>query len=197
MVLLIPLIFVDLLILSAIFIIWLTKRNYKSKIDWVFQFLFTATYMLFIFNTGRWDWVSYYLRYILSAVFLISAFFSYKKAKTPPFFKQLDYKRYISSSIIIVLTIVYCKNNFSTIKGFFINTKPLELEFPLKNGTYYISHGGNSIHTNHHYSYPPQKYALDIKKLNELELERQVLFQNNFQDMKYSKTLFIPLVTEK
>lgn len=40
MVLSISLIFVALLILPAIFIIWLTKRNYKSKIDWVFQFLF-------------------------------------------------------------------------------------------------------------------------------------------------------------
>lgn len=166
MVLSISLIFVDLLILPAIFILWLTKRNYKSKIDWVFQFLFTATYLLFIFNTGRWDWVSYYMRYIVSAVFFISAFFSYKKAKTGPFFNQINYKRYISLSILIVLAIVYSKNNISTIKGFYINEKPLELVFPLKNGTYYISQGGNSIHINHHYTYPPQKYAVDIKKLN-------------------------------
>ena len=166
MMLSISLIFVDLLALPAIFIIWLSKRNYKSKIDWVFQFLFTATYMLFVFNTGRWDWVSYYMRYMISALFFIAAFISYKKAKTSPFFNQLDYKRYISLSIIIVLTVVYSKNNVLIIKGFFIDAKPLALEFPLKTGTYYISQGGNSIHINHHYSYPPQKYALDIKKLN-------------------------------
>lgn len=148
--------------------------------------------MLFVFNTGRWDWVSYYLRYILSAIFFISALFSYKKVKTSPFFKQLNYKRYISLSIIIALTIVYSKNNFSTIKGFLINEKPLELEFPLKNGTYYISQGGNSIHINHHYSYPPQKYALDIKKLNEFGtrakgiIPKQLSRYEIFEDIIYS-----------
>ena len=192
MVLSISLLFVDLLILPAIFIIWLTKRNYKSKIDWVFQFLFTATYILFIFNTGRWDWVSYYLRYIVSAVFFLSSFFSYKKAKTSPFYRQLNYKRYISLSIIIVLTIVYSKNNFSTIKGFYITEKPLELVFPLKNGTYYISQGGNSIHINHHYTYLPQKYALDIKKLNEFGIRakgiipKQLSRYEIFKDILFS-----------
>ena len=188
----ISLIFVDLLILPAIFLIWLTKRNYKSKIDWIFQFLFTTSYILFIFNTGRWDWVSYYLRYILIAIFFLSAFFSYKKAKTSPFFTQLNYKRYISLSIIIVLTIVYSKNNFSTIKGFYINEKPLELVFPLKNGAYYISQGGNSIHINHHYTYPPQKYALDIKKLNEFGIRakgiipKQLSRYEIFEDILFS-----------
>ncbi|MCP3872602.1 MAG: M23 family metallopeptidase [Desulfobacteraceae bacterium] len=103
----------------------------------------------------------------MSAVFFILAFFSYKKAKTNPFFKRLNYKRYISLSIIIVLTGLYSINNFSIIKGLYFNKKPIELRFPLKNGTYYISHGGNSVQINHHYTYPLQKYALDIKKLNQ------------------------------
>lgn len=188
----ISLIFVDLLILPAIFIIWSTKRNYKSKIDWVFQFLFTATYILFIFNTGRWDWVSYYVRYILSALFFLSAFFSYKKTKTKNFFKQLHYKRYISLSIIIFLTGVYSVNNFSIIKGLYFNEKAIELTFPLKNGNYYISQGGNSIHINHHYTYPPQKYALDIKRLNEYGnrakgfIPKQLSKYEIFEDIIYS-----------
>ncbi len=165
--------------------------------DWAFQFLFTATYMLFVFNTGRWDWVSYYLRYILSAGLFISAFFSYRKAKTSPFFKQLDYKRYISLSIIIVLTIVYSINNFSTIKGFFITKKPLELEFPLKTGLIIFHKVAIAstltiiIHTLH------KNMLWILKNLMSLELERKVLFQNNFHDMKYLKTLYIPPVMEK
>lgn len=146
--------------------VWLVRRDYKSKIDWFLQFVFSASYILFVFNTGRWDLVSYYLRYVLCAVFFLSVFISLKQAKKNPFLRKLDYKRYISLSIILVLTIVYSKHNFSTIKGFYHDEEPLELMFPLKNGRYYITHGGNSTFINYHNSYPPQKYALDINKLN-------------------------------
>ena len=51
------------------------KLQKQDRLGFSVSILFTATYILFIFNTGRWDWVSYYLGYIVSAVFFLSVFF--------------------------------------------------------------------------------------------------------------------------
>jgi hypothetical protein len=133
--------FVDLLILPTVFIIWLVKRNYRRKIDWIIQILFTAVFSFYIFNTGRWDWVSYYLRYVWIVVFLFAAYFSYKKTRINPFFKRFNFKEYMSLSFIIFLTVAFSVNNFSTIKGFYFEERSLDLAFPLKNGTYLLRWG--------------------------------------------------------
>ena len=53
-------------------------------------------------------------------------------------------------------------------QGYFFNGESVQLAFPLKQGTYYVAHGGNSPAINYHNANPTQQYALDIVKLNAL-----------------------------
>ena len=50
--------------------------------------------------------------------------------------------------------------------GRYCPDEPLELHFPLKDGTYYVAHGGSQPVVNYHNEYKPQQYALDIVKIN-------------------------------
>jgi hypothetical protein len=56
--------------------------------------------------------------------------------------------------------------NLQVFKAYSTFDTALPLSFPLKQGTYYIGHGGNSSLVNHHYKYQAQRFALDIVKLN-------------------------------
>lgn len=75
---------------------------------------------------------------------------------------------YIWSRIFLLMLLIFL--NVLLIKGLFIyGVRPLELDFPLRNGSYYIFQGGNSPVSNFFHSlYPESKYALDVVKLNKL-----------------------------
>ena len=68
-------------------------------------------------------------------------------------------------SNIFTLVFLLLLNGWAA-SGYFYSDKAVELSFPLKNGVYYIAHGGNSSLLNNHYVSDSQKYALAIVKLN-------------------------------
>ena len=47
-------------------------------------------------------------------------------------------------------------------QGYSFPDEAVELAFPLKNGAYYVAHGGDSPIINYHNTHPTQRYALDI-----------------------------------
>jgi hypothetical protein len=62
------------------------------------------------------------------------------------------------------------------------NDKSIILDFPLKNGHYYIAQGGDNILINHHYSVQAQKYALDIVKINSFGFRANKLIPKELND---------------
>jgi hypothetical protein len=82
-----------------------------------------------------------------------------KKAVPLAYNRKLAFR--ISSLLLLLLLNVWIVAGRMTLH------KPIQLEFPLKNGTYYILQGGNGGINNFFHSFIPEdKYALDIVKLN-------------------------------
>lgn len=155
------------LIIPIALVIWLWRGKDKSKIDWSIKLSVVTLFILYDFLTGRWDWLSYYLRFVVIALFLIAAFKSFAKVKTLPLNSRRDFKGWLSLGINLFLPLIlFAFLNILAIKGYFYNDKPVQLSFPLKNGVYYVAHGGNSHIINYHNVNCAQKYALDIVKLN-------------------------------
>ena len=187
------LVLLDQLILPAIVLVWMIKKEYKRKMDWVFQFLFTASFFLYIYTISRWDYFCYYLRYYWIALFLFTSYVSYKKTKATPFFARMRFKDFLLSAFIICFTVILSMVNFSAIKGYSFQDKPLNLEFPLNTGKYYVLHGGNNAKINYHQSYDPQKYALDIVKLNTFGLRAKGITPKELSRYEiYQDILFAP-----
>ncbi|MFQ6088583.1 MAG: M23 family metallopeptidase [Candidatus Methanofastidiosia archaeon] len=154
------------LFIPFIFIIWLWRGKDKSKIDWMVKLLVVGTFVVYIFLVGRWDWLSYYLRFILIALFLIAAYKSYLRTKDLAFFSRKGLKDWVTTAINLFVLFIFVFSNILAIKGYFYYEKPVELSFPLKNGVYYITNGGSSLIINNHNVDRSQRYALDIVKLN-------------------------------
>ncbi|WP_261134484.1 M23 family metallopeptidase [Bacillus sp. Marseille-Q3570] len=154
------------LILPVVFIISLWKGSFHSKLDWMVQMIFSVFFISWIFFSSPWDWFSYYLRFIWPILLLFAIYMSWKKARSLPTRIKYDSKQKWSLGIYGVLLVVFGMYNVLVFSGYSTDEQAIELDFPLKNGVYYIGQGGNHVQINYHNEYPPQRYALDIVELN-------------------------------
>ena len=77
-------------------------------------------------------------------------------------------RRRLSMTGGAVLSILLLVFDLQAVKGRSVSTHDqiLELKFPLREGTYYIGGGGTARLVNEHYGFLPQRYAIDIVRLN-------------------------------
>ncbi|MEK7851380.1 MAG: M23 family metallopeptidase [Deltaproteobacteria bacterium] len=146
-------------------IILLGISRYDSLIGWIIKTLLAASLVLFAYSAGTWAFLTYYLRYVMMALFLIIFARAYFKVRGLPFFgkKESGIKTGILFFILSVLIIL----DAAVIKSHFYPGEAVELSFPLKKGVYYVLQGGDSPVTNFfHRANPAQRYALDLVKLN-------------------------------
>ena len=180
-------------LLPAAFILWIWKRTCKCKLDWLLPLLTAGTFILYMFLAGRWDWLSYYLRFILVATFLWVAYKSYRRTKDLQFFSIKDFGGWLSFGLNAVALMIFSLINISTVMGFFYEGKPIKLSFPLKDGIYYVGHGGASRTINAHHANRSQKYALDISKLTVLGTRCWGIFSDDLSKYEiFGDTLYSP-----
>ena len=190
----IGLLMVTHLLIPATFLIWLWQSKFPSQLNWSIALLTVATYSVHIFLIGRWDWLSYYLRFLLPILFFIVAFHSFAKAKSLPLYPPKKFRNYLDLGISALVTIFFLASLKSHIpQGYLFSGESVELAFPLKNGTYYAAHGGDSPTINHHNSNRAQRYALDIMKLNVLGAKANGLYPPSLTDYAiFEETLYSP-----
>jgi Peptidase family M23 len=154
------------IILPCIFLIWLWRGKEYSKLAWLSKLLVVVFYCSYIFLVGRWDWLSYYLRFVLIVLLFLSVFKSYVEVKFLAFYPTKSFKPYLSLCVNFLVLIVFAFFNILALQGYFFADNSVQLSFPLHNGTYYVGHGGNNPVINYHNTSRAQKYALDVVKLN-------------------------------
>lgn len=155
------------LILPFIFIYSLWRGSFGSKLEWLLELLTTVVFVVWVFQAGSWDWVSYYLRFVWLALLIVAVICSWKKTRALPFRTTFNSKQKLSMGIYAVLLLVFGLYNVFVFSSYTTNEQGIALTFPLNNGTYYVGQGGSHVQMNYHHTYPPQKYALDIVKLNQ------------------------------
>jgi hypothetical protein len=116
----------------------------------------------------------------------IAAIASYRAVKTRPFFVGAGTARWRRNSGELLSLLIFAGVLAWAVRGYFYQDVPVHLEFPLRNGWYYVAHGGNSTLVNHHNGNRAQRYGLDLVGLNawgaraqgirSTALERYVIF---------------------
>lgn len=186
-------VFVLHLIVPAAILFSLWKGPFHSRLDWLIQLLFTFMFILWIFFAGSWDWVGYYFRYVWIGLFILVLFPSWKKARILPFRVSPKKGIFFSRALNIVLILVFGMYNVFVFSSFSTDDQAMELSFPLKEGTYYIGHGGNHPQMNYHNAYLDQQYALDIVKLNNFGTRASGIYPEDLEKYAiYGDTLFSP-----
>jgi hypothetical protein len=159
------------LMLLFILRLWLKRfRNHKEW--WLFISGSLPGFVLFLL-IGPWAFISIHLRWAFLALYIAAAIIAYRKAGAKPSKRPRTTKRFILKRVFFLLFFgigIFLYFQSRTYKG-----EPVHLNFPLKQGKYYVMQGGsnflsNPFHTIHYLlSFRMGKdirYAMDIARLN-------------------------------
>jgi hypothetical protein len=179
-------------------LIWFSIEQWRSKPSnrgiWLVDTASKVLFVAMLFLVGRWDMYGYYLRFLVPILFLIIVVRSYFRVKHLPWgLSKTNATEKIEIGIRLMVACIFGFFVFSALKGYYYSDKAIHLSSPLKNGTYYVGHGGNSTQINYHNSYPSQAYALDILKLNHLGMRADGLAPDELNQYEiYGDTIYSP-----
>jgi hypothetical protein len=169
------------------------SRNQKNKLTGLSWLLLSLGYIGYIFEAGRWDWLGYFFRYVLLAGLLFAIYRAYRKHKHAPFWPERSLRSWGYTFIPFVMSIVFLCLALASLVGRYYKEEAVELHFPLKDGTYYVAHGGNTPIVNYHNGYLPQQFALDIVKLNSWGIRASGLYPDDLHRYAiYGDRLYSP-----
>lgn len=156
------------LLLPVLLIFWVLKGGFSDKSIWLVSVLGVGTYFASILLNGRWDWVSYPLRFLLPVAFLVAAFVSLRRLQakgTPWWDKSGSLGKWANLIAGAFLIFVFGLSVVQSVRGLSPEDPAAQLSFPLEGGVSYVAHGGDSVGLNYHNVEPPQRYAVDVVQL--------------------------------
>ena len=170
------------LLLPAVFIFLLWRANFQTKLDWLLDSILAIFLISWLFQSSNWSWLGYYIRYLWPVLLIIALYISWKKTRHLSFsLKETERSKPIVV-FYIVLILVFGYYNIGVFSSYTTNDKPIELQFPLQDGTYYVGQGGNHALMNYHQIASSQKYALDILKINSLGIRAKGIYPKTLEN---------------
>lgn len=155
------------LVLPAWFIYDIALGRNESRAAWWLKVAAAAAYIGFVFIAGRWDFVSYYMRFVPPAAFVIGGTAGLLRLRrTPP---ARTGKRRVGTATLIgnlASLLLFAGLLFYAVRGYHYDGTPLTLSSPLRDGAFYVGQGGNSPLVNYHNTHATQRFAVDIVELN-------------------------------
>lgn len=204
--------------MPAYFIISVWRARGDPRAKWLLHVVTSGVLIGWIFLIGPWDWLSYYLRYGMllayGAVVLLSMVpkaagkssgsvsnrLSAQSTDSPTGVPDRE-KSMISAAsksvpfhwAELVPLIVFIALFGWSMTGLFPSGHGIDLDFPLKDGWFYVRQGGRSTLLNYHVAYPPQRYALDITALNAWGARARGLYPTEPEKyVIFGKTVYSP-----
>jgi Peptidase family M23 len=182
------------LLVPALFMGWLGWARSTSRLDFGLRLLVVALYAAHLFLAGRWDWLSYYLRFVIPLLLLAAAVVGWWKARRAPALPAPQFKQWRApaTNALIAAVFAFVVAGYAS-QGYAFDGRSVALSFPLQNGVYYVAQGGNHRVLNHHHSHPAQRYALDVVKLNAAGLRADGLYPEALSRYRiFGETLVAP-----
>lgn len=153
------------LVLPAWFIYDIARGKSEPRTSWWLRVAAAASYIGFVFIAGRWDFVSYYMRFVLLAVLAIGVAAGYVRLRRAPAHARTGGR---TATLIghVASLLLFAGLLVSALRGYQYDSTPLRLSSPLRDGTFYVGQGGNSPLVNYHNTHATQRFAVDIVELN-------------------------------
>ena len=155
------------LLVPAWLLFWMATCIGTSEVEWLLWSSMTGAFVLFLFLVGRWDWVSWYLRYALVGAFALT-FACCSRRSLLGYGHAPPSHHWAFLSVEVVLLFLFLFLDLSALRGYFFSDPPILVHFPLGDGLYYVGQGGNSQLINAHQKVLAQRYAVDVVRVSRL-----------------------------
>lgn len=155
------------LLLAAVAIFCMYKAHCHYWGNWISLLLATSSVILFVYLTGSWVFTSYYLRYLVLAVFAVAVVYSYFKMVLGISKVEEDTKmtKIVSVASVVIFLLFMVLNTYAITSRYFSDDS-VNVAFPFKSGSYYVLQGGDHFVTNPFHELEDNHLATDIVKLN-------------------------------
>jgi len=187
--------FIHLGLPALIFIDFLLRKP-KSNFGLLMKATLYTAILFFLYLWGQWPLVgSYYLRYLmlLFIIYIVSA--TVVQLRSGNLGKPKRTLNKISIGVTTLLALMVLMMVFNAVRGRFYVDRGIELTFPLKGGTYYVSSAGShKVINNHIRDFPTaQHYALDINQLGRFgSASKKFMATKNMEHYIFSDTVYCP-----
>lgn len=170
-----------IVLLPLLLIAWLSFSKLKSKLEWLFRLILVGSVVLICYRIGTWSMTSYYIRFVIVAIFTGSILYSFHHIRTKLWhIPKEQWFRIGSTALFSLIGILLGALTFSGASYSGNNT--VNLKFPFGQGSYYVIQGGSNIMTNpFHNMVPNAKYAIDIVKTNNLGNRATTIFPKKLE----------------
>ncbi|MGI9545868.1 MAG: M23 family metallopeptidase [Flavobacteriaceae bacterium] len=159
--------------LPIIILISLLINRPHSKFGLLSTLLFNVLLLWFLFLWGQWPIAAtLYLKYLLLVIIVFNFFKFFKNYRSSKrsFPKQVGSK--LKNVVLIIFGLLFGFLVGKSFLGRNYKEPAVSLNFPLKEGTYYIASGGSNGVLNNHFGKGSrsQQFALDINQLGKLDM---------------------------
>lgn len=165
---------------------------YKTLKHWLIRFSFTLSIIILFFLIGRWDVTGYGMRYWLNSILILVSMASLAKVYHLPFAiknrnKGIHWGTY--ADLLFALAMILW-----VIAGHYPDKPAVQLSAPLKGNQYVAVQGGDTYLVNYHGLFAePQKYALDVVKVNDWGFRASGVYPADPGDYSiYADTVYSP-----
>lgn len=178
-----------LVIVPLVFLASLVSKKETNTFHWLLKGGYIGAYLSMMLIVGPWTWTSYYLRWLWIGLFVAAMAIAYRRHRGVPFRIRGGMRTW---SDVITLALFLAIGGYA-LTGLGVNEPAVSLDFPLRDGVYYVGQGGNNPLINYHNTHPAQKYALDILAIDAWGRRSTGLYPADLdQYVIYGKSLYSP-----
>lgn len=168
--------FTILLPLASVVMLW--RRRRVPLGGWIATLFATVGITAFSVLTAPWGWFGLPVRYGLIALFALALIVSLRRAIP----SEPNEESPMRSIAKVLVGLVFGSVAMGVLQGYQVPSGAIDLDFPLRGGSFLIAHGGSTGPSNLHNSDPKQRYALDIMKLNSYGSRASGLFPRDLRE---------------
>lgn len=175
-------------------LIWLWFGASKRRVDWILKSLAAGSFFLDLFLTGRWDWLGYVWRLLLPALFVAGIPRAFRRARALPWSSWMSWPEWLKNAGALLLLVYFSLHAIRAALGqAHPRERTVDLDFPLRQGLHYVGQGGASSTINHHHAFRPQRFALDITRLDGLGRRAKGFYPKDLRRYEiFEKPLYAP-----
>lgn len=156
------------LILPPAFVAWVAFSRTNSRLYWIMVAITTFSFLVILHVVGAaWAWFGLWLPWVFEGLFFLALLrFCRRRWAELPWLPPREFKSWAGVAFITVGALFSASSLPGLVGLRSYEGEPLQLQWPLPEGTSFISHGGDSELLNAHHRVHAQRYALDVIQLN-------------------------------